>query len=87
MPKALTQTPFGYTPEARKAQIGGTVVIEFIVRKDGMTEGFKVLKGLGYGLDELVIDRVSKNWRFSPGTFQGKPVDVKVHIETVFKLY
>jgi hypothetical protein len=38
------------------------------------------MKALGYGLDESVISTITTQWRFQPGTFRGKPVDV----QTVF---
>jgi TonB family protein len=87
LPKILSQSQPPYTSEARQLQIQGSVLIEVIIRKDGALDGFRVLKGLGYGLDESVIDTVSRRWRFSPGTYQGKSVDVKGQIEVVFSIH
>ena len=74
-----------YSEDARKAQYEGTVVLEAIVRKDGSVEILRVVRGLGLGLDENAMEALSE-WRFSPATRQGVPVDVAVNIEVNFTL-
>lgn len=74
-----------YSEDARKAQYEGTVVLEAIVRKDGSVEILRVVRGLGLGLDENAMEAL-KEWRFSPATRQGVPVDVAVNIEVNFTL-
>ncbi len=74
-----------YSEDARKAQHEGTVVLEAIVRKDGSVEILRVVQGLGLGLDENAMEAL-KEWRFSPATRQGVPVDVAVNIEINFTL-
>jgi hypothetical protein len=46
----------------------------------------KIIKALGYGLDESVINTITTTWRFQPGTFQGNPVDVQAMIGVSFKV-
>jgi TonB family protein len=75
-----------YTDEARQAHIQGTVILEVIVRADGTGKVEKVFQGLGYGLDEKAIEAFEK-WRFSPGTIDGKPVDVQFRVTINFHLY
>ena len=86
-PVPLFQPLPAYTEEARKARAEGIVVIQAIVRKDGTVDSFKVLRGLGYGLDESAINTIATKWRFKPGTFNGAPVDVQANIEVSFRLY
>ncbi len=74
-----------YSEDARKAQYEGTVVLEAIVRKDGSVEILRVVRGLGLGLDENAMEAL-REWRFSPATRQGVPVDVAVNIEVNFTL-
>jgi periplasmic protein TonB len=76
-----------YTEDARKARVEGIVVISAVVRKDGTVDSFRVLRGLGYGLDESAINTIATKWRFRPGTFNGQPVDVQANIEVSFRLY
>jgi TonB family protein len=86
-PVPLLQPLPNYTEEARKARCEGIVLIRAIVRKDGTVDSFKVIRSLGYGLDEQAINTISTKWRFKPGTLNGAPVDVQADIEVSFRLY
>jgi len=86
-PVVLFQPLPAYTEEARKARAEGIVLIQAVIRKDGTVDSFKVLRGLGYGLDESAINTIATKWRFKPGTFNGAPVDVQANIEVSFRLY
>jgi TonB family protein len=86
-PQALDLPKPSYTEEARQAGIEGIVLLQVIVRKDGTANGFKVLKGLGYGLDESAISTIADKWRFQPGTYYGVPVDMQIQIEVTFRLH
>jgi hypothetical protein len=61
------------------------VILQGIVRKDGTVTNLKVIKKLGYGLEESIIDTITTKWRFKPGTRNGEPVDVISTIETRFR--
>jgi protein TonB len=76
-----------YTEEARKSRVEGIVLLQAIIRKDGSVDSFRVLRGLGYGLDESAINTIATKWRFKPGTLSGRPVDVQANIEVTFRLY
>jgi len=76
-----------YTEQARKARIEGLVMLQAVIRKDGTVDSFKVIRGLGYGLDESAINTIATKWRFKPGTLNGLPVDVLANIEVSFRLY
>lgn len=76
-----------YTEEARKARVEGNLMLQAVIRKDGTVDSFKVIRGLGYGLDESAINTIAAKWRFKPGTFNGAPVDVQCNIEVSFRLY
>jgi periplasmic protein TonB len=86
-PQALIQPLPPYTEEARKAHIEGVVVLQAVILADGTVAGFKVLKGLGYGLDDSAIHTISSKWRFSPGTLNGTKVDVIANIEVRFRMF
>jgi TonB family protein len=45
-----------------------------------------VVKGLGFGLDAKAIEAVQK-WQFNPSMKDGKPIDVQIRVEVVFRLY
>jgi TonB family protein len=86
-PKPISMPKPEYTDEARKARIEGTVVLQAVVRKNGTVDTFRILQGLGHGLDESAIQTVSQQWRFMPGMKDGQPVDVMISIEVSFSLF
>ncbi len=84
-PVVLQQPVPAYTLEARDARVEGILVLQAIIRKDGTVDSFKVLRRLGYGLDESAINTIATKWRFSPGTLNGEPVDVVANIQVSFR--
>jgi len=84
-PSLLREVKPDYTEEARRRGVRGDVVMEIVVRRDGSVGDVKVLQGLGYGLDERALTAV-KQWKFSPGTLKGTPVDVMVEVSMEFRL-
>ena len=82
------QSPLpAYTQEAGKKHIEGSVLLEVVIGKDGLARNVKVLRGLGYGLDESAVDAVTRHWVFKPGMLNGQPVSVSANIEVSFRLY
>ena len=86
MPQILQQNTPSYTGDAIDAKVEGIVTLQAVSRKNGRADSFKVLSGLGYGLEEKAIQEISSNWRFRPGTLHGRPVDVMATIEVQFNL-
>jgi TonB family protein len=86
-PMIIYQRNPSYTQAARDAKVEGIVLLEAVVRKDGTVDSIRILKSLGYGLDQSAAQTVGKEWRFKPGTLDGKPVDVQISIEIAFRLY
>jgi periplasmic protein TonB len=85
-PIVLIQTKPTYTDEAIKAKVQGVVLLQAIIRRNGQVDTFRVLRGLGYGLEEKAIQEIASNWKFRPGTRNGVPVDVLATIEVTFNL-
>jgi TonB family protein len=85
-PVPIRQTIPSYTDDAIKAKAQGVVLLQAIIRKDGRVTDFKVLRGLGYGLEEKAIEEIATNWKFRPGMLNGRPVDVLATIEVQFNL-
>lgn len=84
-PRLLREVKPEYTEEARRHSVEGEVEMEIVVRQNGTTGDIKVLRGLGYGLEQRAIDAV-RQWRFSPASRLGQPVDVIVEVSVEFKL-
>jgi TonB family protein len=84
-PTVLSRVEPEYSEDARKARFEGTVLLEAIIRKDGSIDTIRLLRKLGFGLDQSAIDAL-KQWRFHPGLKNGKPVDVTINIAVSFNL-
>lgn len=74
-----------FSEEARKAKYQGTVILAIEVDASGHPRAFRVVRGLGLGLDEKAIEAVAQ-WRFQPGYFEGKPVVTGATIYVSFHL-
>ena len=53
--------------------------------EEGNPTRIRVQQGLGKGLDQQAVLAV-RQWKFSPGTANGRPVRVSATIEINFKL-
>lgn len=85
-PVLIYRTLPDYTEEARKNRIEGIVLLQIVVRANGSVDNAKIVRGLGFGLDESALREVVTKWRFKPGTLNGRPVDVMALIEVSFRL-
>ncbi|MBC5775946.1 energy transducer TonB [Pontibacter sp. KCTC 32443] len=75
-----------YPGAARSAGIEGTVVVSFVVSRNGAIEDVKVLKGLGFGTDEEAMRVVRSMPRWKPGKQNGTPVAVRYTLPIKFAL-
>lgn len=62
-----------YPVIAQEQEIQGSVILEFVVEKDGSIGDVKVIKSLSKECDQAAIDVVRKLPRFTPARKQGKP--------------
>lgn len=61
-----------YSPEARLAELEGTVTIAATVTANGSVTDLRVVKPLGLGLDKAA-KAAAAHWSFEPGTSQDGP--------------
>ena len=73
-PKVLSDPPAVYSSEARRRGIQGSVIVQGQFDEYGRATVLKVIKGLGYGLDEAALQAL-KGWRFSLALRNGLPVN------------
>ena len=87
LPKVVKEVKPSYTAEAKAARIQGTVWLKVIVQTDGTVGDIKVTQSLDkeHGLDNQAV-QAAKQWEFSPGTKDGKPVPVEITLELTFTL-
>ena len=74
-----------YTDEARSARIEGTVSLELEFTAAGDVRVLRVVRGLGYGLDEAA-QRAALRIRFKPAHSDGTPVDSRATVHITFRL-
>lgn len=75
-----------FSDEAVKLKYQGTVLVRLVVTASGSTEDVQVIRNLGLGLDQQVIDAV-RTWRWKPSIGpDGKPHAVSVVVEVNFRL-
>ena len=72
-----------YTDEARAARIEGDVVLEILIITDGTVSVQRLIRGLGYGLDESARTAVEQ-WVFRPRTVNGRAVDATIRFTVNF---
>jgi TonB family protein len=84
-PSVLTKIEPEYSEEARRAGWQGTVVLSLVVDDQGRPQNLKIVRALGFDLDQKAIEAVEK-WKFKPGMKDGKPVSVMATIEVSFRL-
>jgi TonB family protein len=85
-PKPVLQINPEFTEEARKNRIGDSRVgVEIVVGLDGRVHSSRVIRGVGYGLDEQAL-RVLPLWRFEPARQGDQPVAIRINMEFTFNL-
>src|SRR5580704_12609280 len=84
-PVLLSRNDPEYSDEARKAKLQGIVELGIEVNAAGQVTNVRVLRSLGLGLDERAIEAV-RQWKFRPGTVDGKAVSTRAMVEVNFRL-
>jgi TonB family protein len=56
--------------------VEGDVIVEITIDEQGYVIATRLLKGLGYGIDEKIIATV-RNWHYRPATKDGVPIPSK----------
>jgi TonB family protein len=74
-----------YTAEGRANKIEGVVLLQVVFTASGQVEVDRVVKGLGYGLDQAA-EAAARQIQFRPATRDGRPVDFPAVARIVFEL-
>jgi TonB family protein len=83
-PKLISSTRLAYPASARQAGIQGTVTVLATVEANGTVSTTKVLNGPML-LRQAALDSV-KQWKYSPGSIDGRPTTTQVTVAVEFKL-
>ena len=74
-----------YTELARQKKIEGDVTLQVVFSANGQVEVQKVVRGLGYGLDEAA-EAAAHQIQFKPARQNGQPVDYAGMVHITFEL-
>lgn len=76
-----------YTDDARKAKVQGAVTLQVLVGADGRAQDIRIVKGIGFGLDERALETV-RGWKFIAAHDGSKrAVPASVTVEAYFRLF
>lgn len=85
-PKAEYTPEPSFPPKAHQERRTGEVVLYAVVSEQGKIILAQSLNHDSYGFAEQAKEAM-KNWRFAPGTCDGKPVNVEMTVEMNFDLF
>lgn len=80
------QTNLKYPKDAIKQQVGGRVMVMFVVETDGTLSNVRVAKKVFPSLDSEAVRVVKTMPKWKPGKEKGRPVRVNFTLPVVFSL-
>ena len=86
LPQLIRDVKPHYTPEAMRAKIRGTVLLQGIAGTDGAVRDVRVIRSLDPSGLDVEATKAFSLWRFQPGTHLGNPVAVVITAEMTFTL-
>lgn len=87
LPIVVREVQPQYTDAAKQARVEGKVLLSCVVTKEGKVDRIAVDRSLDkqFGLDEAAVAALTQ-WAFKPGTKDGQPVAIRIHVEMTFAL-
>ena len=82
----LHGAPARFTNAAREAKAQGEIILSVEFRADGTIKVLKIIRGLGFGLDEKAVEAVQKII-FLPEIKDGTFINMSQRLEFTFNLY
>lgn len=75
-----------YPESTKRMGIEGSVVVKFVVEKDGSITDVELVRGLGYGLDKEALRAVANSPNWEPALHNGRLVRFQKYVSIHFKL-
>lgn len=82
----LIKQQLHYPQKAIDNNIEGMVTVGFLIERDGFPVNFKILKGIGYGCEEALINIIKSLPHWRPAIETGRPVAVAQTVSVEFIL-
>jgi len=73
-----------YPPEAQRARIGGMVILEAVIDRQGKVKDLRVLRSVKE-LDDAAMKAVSQ-WEYTPTLIAGVPVEIVMSVTVTFSI-
>lgn len=77
-PSVLSEYKAPYPEQANRAGVEGTVVLKLLIDAEGNVADAKLLRGLGFGLDEAALQAIRK-FKFRPAMKGGENVATEIN--------
>ena len=85
-PVPLAQMPPLYPAHARFTRTEGSVLLEFVVTRDGRTSAIRIMASDPPGVFDAAARQAAAKWRFRPATRGDEPAAVRVRQRLTFTL-
>jgi protein TonB len=85
-PQLIKAYPPHYPYMAKRDDITGSITLQFVVTKDGNAVDTTVVQSEPKGVFDQAALRAIEQYRFKPGTKDGKAVEVRVNLPIRFNL-
>ena len=72
--------------EARECDASGTVFVTFVIEKDGSVSNIRLLRDIGCGHGQAVVELLKQMPKWKPGKQQGKKVRVQFNLPVKIQL-
>jgi protein TonB len=86
MPEVIYRVDPEFSEEARKAKASGDVMVYLWVDEHGNPAHMRVVRGMGFGLDEKAMEAV-RQYRFKPAMENGRSVTVEMYVQVNFQIF
>jgi TonB family protein len=83
-PQATRKVDPAYPVQLMRENVAGTVILYAVIHTDGSVGNVRILRGVDDRLDRFASDAVAQ-WKFSPATKNGEPVDVEATFQIPFR--
>lgn len=84
-PVAISRVTPPYPELARRMRINGFVILECIIDQNGQVRDAHVVRSSFAAFEQPALDAIH-GWKFSPGTLNGRPVNVQFNLTVTFQL-
>ncbi len=73
-------------PDAQRKRVSGHVVLRMLIDEQGSVQDVRIIESDPPGFFDASVLEAARSWRFSPATYRGKPVTLRVDQTIRFNL-